>query len=118
MKTCPSCREERPWLLETCACGHEFRDVVRRHGELASRLHSAWARIVFGGFLVVMCAAIAFTVSDTWAIGGVLGVMIGLRGMMARGQAQSALREIEDAGGRLPEARVLKALPARSVGDE
>ncbi len=110
-KQCPSCRTAQPLLLEVCACGHQFEDVVELRAELVGRVHVAWSYIVIGVLVLGGCAGIALATSGVWIIGLFGGVILALRGLMSRADARAALRDIDDAAGTLPNARVQRIAP-------
>jgi hypothetical protein len=82
---------------------------VRLRTDILGRVHVALAWTVMGLLLLIVSAAVALTTSSgTWIVWLVGGMTLGLRGLMMRASARSALTKIDEAGGTIPIARLLR----------
>jgi len=109
LRRCPQCQAENPRLLETCACGHTFKDVSELREQLADRARTGTSYMVIGALGIAASVAIVIASSATLLVmfPG-FGVLIA-KGARVRSSARQALAQIPGSPTpTLPAAKVVR----------
>jgi hypothetical protein len=108
-RCCPQCSLELPRLVETCLCGHVFRDVRELRERLEAHVRLGWSRIALGVLSIVgVTAFVVMTASGVLAWLWFGGCALLARGIVTRRHAKAGLAELRGARGELPQATLVR----------